>query len=65
MAVIALIIACAGTSPVEAQTGTRCTFDFEWRSTPGYTMTTPTSGMNHGTGPITCDGPVNGKQPAG
>lgn len=50
--------------PVEAQPGTRCTFDFELTLSPGLSMS-PTTGSHSGTGPITCDGLVNGQQPTG
>lgn len=64
IAVVAVIIAFGGSVPIEAQTGTRCSFDFEVTLSPGFTMS-PSSGTHGGTGPITCDGAVNGKQPTG
>jgi hypothetical protein len=50
--------------PTLADQGTRCTFDFEISFSPGLSMT-PTTGTHGGTGPLTCDGVVNGEQPTG
>jgi hypothetical protein len=50
--------------PTLADQGTRCTFDFEISFSPGLSMN-PTTGTHGGTGPLTCDGVVNGAQPTG
>ena len=50
--------------PTLADQGTRCTFDFEISFSPGLSMS-PTTGTHGGTGPLTCDGVVNGAQPTG
>ena len=50
--------------PVQAEQGTRCTFDWEATLSPGLSMT-PTTGTHGGTGPLTCHGPVEGQQPTG
>lgn len=66
VAVIAVIVALGGTGPshAEVDAGTRCTFEFEINLSPGFSME-PTSGTHQGTGPISCDGLVNGKEPTG
>jgi hypothetical protein len=48
----------------QAEQGTNCTFDFEISFSPGLSMT-PSTGTHGGTGPINCDGLVNGQQPTG
>lgn len=64
VAAIAMIIALGGIGPLRAETETRCTFEFEAAVSPGFAMD-PSSGTHQGSGPINCDGPVNGKQPTG
>lgn len=64
VAVIALVIVFGGAAPIQAEKGTRCTFEFEVTLSPGLSMS-PSSGTHRGTGPLTCDGLVNGKQPTG
>lgn len=48
----------------QAEQGTNCTFDFEMSLSPGLSMN-PSTGTHGGTGPINCDGLVNGQQPTG
>lgn len=64
----ALLLASGmATTPVRSDSGTPCTFEFVLVADPGLT-TSPSSGTistNGETGTITCDGPVNGRQPTG
>lgn len=53
-----------GLPVAQAEQGTRCTFDFEISLSPGLSMN-PSTGTHGGTGPIECDGLVNGQQPTG
>jgi hypothetical protein len=51
--------------PVEAAPqGTKCRHELEFTLSPGFSMT-PGTGVHTGKGTITCDGPVDGKQPTG
>lgn len=62
--VIAFALAFGVAAPIQAAEGTRCTFDFVISFSPGISMS-PTTGTHTGTGPVTCDGLVNGQQPTG
>jgi hypothetical protein len=65
VSVMAVALGLVGAAPIEAQEGTRCRHEFkEFSITPGFSMT-PSTGTHSGTATITCDGPVNGKQPTG
>lgn len=61
---LTLVLVLGPAAPVQGDQGTHCTFDFELTLTPGLSMT-PTTGSHGGTGPILCDGLVNGQQPTG
>lgn len=65
LAVMTIALAFGGAAPIEAEQGTHCSFEFVVTLTPGFLMMEPSSGTHGGTGPATCDGPVNGKQPTG
>jgi hypothetical protein len=65
LAVIAVAFAFGGATPIEAAPqGTKCKHELEFTLSPGFSMT-PSTGTRHGEGTITCDRPVNGKQPTG
>jgi hypothetical protein len=63
-----VVLAPVLTTPMaRSEAGTPCAFDFILTASPGLTAS-PSSGSEttHGeNGAITCDGPVNGKQPTG
>jgi hypothetical protein len=64
VALVAIALAFVGPAPIEAVEGTHCRHELEFTVTPGLSMN-PTTGTHTGEGTITCDGPVNGKQPTG
>jgi hypothetical protein len=65
VAFIAVVLGFGGATPVEAaQQGTKCRHQMEFTLSPGFSLT-PNTGVRHGKGTITCDGPVDGKQPTG
>jgi hypothetical protein len=67
MAVAWLALGAMPAGPARAAGGTPCTFEYDAVISPGLTSS-PSSGTartNGETGTITCDGPVNGKQPTG
>jgi len=61
---LSIALLCTPAVPVQAEQGTRCTFEFEAYLTPGFSIT-PTTGTHDGTGPVTCQGVVDGQQPTG
>jgi hypothetical protein len=65
VAVVTVMLGFGGAAPVEAAPqGTKCKHEMEFTLSPGFSMT-PSTGVRHGKGTITCDGPVDGKRPTG
>lgn len=64
VAIMIIAFAFGVAAPIEAEQGTHCRHEMVFTVTPGLSMN-PTTGIHTGSGSITCDGPVNGKQPTG
>jgi hypothetical protein len=65
VAIITVALGFGVATPIEAAPqGTKCKHEAEFTLSPGFSMA-PGAGTRQGEGTITCDGPVNGKEPTG